>query len=478
MRDDVRPLTLAPEEVDDAEQRLVRAHALEASSHAGGAPAQPVPHGAPEGARQPVHTVYGGAHLFRAESAQKLGQLALRTLAEYVPSPADLAALAAPLGRRSSEADGTLDEARAERLYKRIEAKLTTEPVEDQRIDFEDGYGHRSDEEEDTHAASAAREVARGMRDGLLAPSLGIRIKPLVPAHARRALRTLDIFLGTLAPEAFGVPQGFCVTLPKTERPAEVEVLARTLSALEVRLGLAPHAVRIEIMVESPRALFTEDGRLALRPLIEAGDGRVRAVHFGTYDYTASLGITAGYQTMSHPACAFAREIMQVATYGMPVFLADGATNVLPLPIHRARSGQTQTLGDAERDENRAAVLRAMRLHFDNVRASLARGFYQGWDLHPAQLPMRYAAVYSFFDEQEAAAVSRLANFVDKAAQATRVGTTFDDAATGQGLLNFFLRAIACGAMGEEEAARATSLTVEELRGRSFARIAARRRTP
>src|SRR5947209_655888 len=38
-----------------------------------------------EGRRQPVHTVYGGAHLFRADSARRLGQVAERSLIEYAP---------------------------------------------------------------------------------------------------------------------------------------------------------------------------------------------------------------------------------------------------------------------------------------------------------------------------------------------------------------------------------------------------------
>ena len=104
-------------------------------------------------------------------------------------------------------------------------------------------------------------------------------------------------------------------------------------------------------------------------------------------------------------------------------------------------------------------------------RHSLVTGFYQGWDLHPAQLPSRYAAVYAFFLEGLDAASERLKNFVQKAAQATLVGDVFDDAATGQGLLNYFLRAMNCGAITEEEAVDKSGLTLAELRGRSFVKI-------
>src|ERR1051326_7055013 len=79
--------------------------------------------------RQAVHTVYGGAHLFRADSAQKLGVVALRSLDEYAPN-------AKMLG-------GAIGIDASEKIYGRITEKLRREPVEDFRLDFEDGYGNR-----------------------------------------------------------------------------------------------------------------------------------------------------------------------------------------------------------------------------------------------------------------------------------------------------------------------------------------------
>jgi hypothetical protein len=121
-------------------------------------------------------------------------------------------------------------------------------------------------------------------------------------------------------------------------------------------------------------------------------------------------------------------------------------------------------------------VHRAWRLHYEHVRQSLVNAYYQGWDLHPAQLVTRYAAVYGFFLEGLGAASERLRNFVQKAAQATLVGEVFDDAATGQGLLNYFLRAVNCGALTEDEALERSGLTLDELRGRSFVKILKNRR--
>ena len=127
-------------------------------------------------------------------------------------------------------------------------------------------------------------------------------------------------------------------------------------------------------------------------------------------------------------------------------------------------------LTERQKRENVEAVHRAWKLNADHVRHSLRHAYYQGWDLHPAQLPVRYGALYSFFLEGLDAASARLRNFIEKAAQATLVGDVFDDAATGQGLLNYFLRALNCGAIAEAEIA-ATGLTLEEIQTRSFMKI-------
>jgi hypothetical protein len=226
-------------------------------------------------------------------------------------------------------------------------------------------------------------------------------------------------------------------------------------------------------MIETPQSILAADGTSALRGLVAAGRGRVRGAHFGTYDYTALCGITAAWQHMRHQACDFAKHMMQVALAQSGVQLSDGATNVMPVPIHRASDGQPLT--DAQMRENADAVHRAWRIHYDDAMHSLVNGFYQGWDLHPAQLPTRYTAVYAFFLSALPAATARLRNFVEKAAQATLVGDVFDDAATGQGLLNFFIRGLSSGALTLDEA-RATGLSIKELQTRSFLRILEARR--
>ncbi|HYK38670.1 MAG TPA: hypothetical protein VEU98_01520, partial [Candidatus Eremiobacteraceae bacterium] len=224
------------------------------------------------------------------------------------------------------------------------------------------------------------------------------------------------------------------------------------------------------LMIETPQSIFDRHGQVNLLPLAAALEGRCAAAHFGTYDYTAGRGITAAHQHMLHFACDFAREAMQVAYAGTGIWLSDGATNILPVPVHPSGGGPSK-LSAMQITENRRSVHQAWKLHFEHIRHSLVNGFYQGWDLHPAQLVTRYAAVYAFFLESLDAAGQRLRNFIEKAAQATLVGEVFDDAATGQGLLNFFLRAINCGAIGAEEAQKLTSLAPEELQSASFLKI-------
>ena len=408
-----------------------------------------------------MHTVYGGGHLFRADTAPKLGILARRGFDEYGSVPAEFAAaVGMPAGL-------------AEPVHALVREKLEREPVEDFRIDFEDGYGHRPDAEEDGHVARAAAEVAAGMAAGTLPPFMGLRIKPLNEELRGRSVRSLEIFLTTLVARAGALPANFIVTLPKITIPEQVAHAVEILASLERRLELAD-AIPLELMIEMPQAILDPAGRCPLPALVAAGAGRVRGAHFGTYDYTAGLGITALYQRMDHPACDFAKSVMQVALAGTGVWLADGATANMPVPVHRPPEGGTLTV--EQREENRKSVHRAWGLHYTDARHSLETGFYQGWDLHPAQLPTRYAAVFAFFLEGLDAAAERLRQFIAKAAQATLVGDVFDDAATGQGLLNYFLRAINSGAVREEEAMRLTGLSREDFSSRSFVRILERRR--
>jgi hypothetical protein len=136
--------------------------------------------------------------------------------------------------------------------------------------------------------------------------------------------------------------------------------------------------LKLEIMVETTLSILDEHGSGQLQRLLDAAQGRCVAAHFGTYDYTAGCNVTAAYQKMAHEACVFARQMMQIAFAGTGIFLSDGATNVMPI-------------GSPD------SVKRAWKLHFDDVQSSLRLGFFQGWDLHPAQLPTRYAALYDFF---------------------------------------------------------------------------------
>lgn len=465
---DASQTTLCAQKIADFLHRLESASRLVDELHPG------------DGAeRQPVHTVYGGAHLFRADLAARIGATALRTLTEYGPTAPDFAERVGLPGYAAGATPTAAEEALAAGIYQRVVDKLRREPVEDYRIDFEDGFGTRTDEEEDAAATAAAHEVARGLAAGSLPPYLGIRIKSLAGEAKGRGLRTLDRFFTALLDESGGrLPPWFAVTLPKLTHPEQVAVGAEALASIEAAAGLAAGALKLELMIETTQSVLHlgADGRaeLALPAFLAAaergGGRRPVAVHFGAYDYTAACGITAPFQTLDHPACELARGLSQIALAGTGIWLVDGATTRLPIAPHRGAA-----LGDEQVRENREAIARAWQESYQQIRRALRCGYYQGWDLHPAQLPVRYAACYAFFQEGLALTAERLRNFLHKAAQATRVGNLFDDAATGQGLLNYFRRAHACGAITAAELEQQTSLTVEQLRTRSFAKLLAAR---
>lgn len=433
--------------------------------------------------RQPVHTVYGGANLFKSDSASQLGNRALDVFTTYAPDFITFGKvfgldgssllesgrhqdIATEYENLSAEGKRKHPARLSYEVYRKVLSKLKKEAIEDFRIDFEDGYGNRSNEEEDETAVNAAKEVALGMENNSLPPFIGIRIKPFTEEMKERGLRTLDLFVTTLTQETGGrLPENFVVMLPKVTIPEQVTTLVSFFEILENKLSLAPGLLKMEMMVETTQAVMDDEGINPLMRFIRAGKGRLIATHFGTYDYTASCSITARYQEMDHPVCDFAHHMTKVALAHTGIWLSDGATNTMPIGPHRG-----ENLSAEQMKENRETVHRAWKKGYDHIRHSLWNGFYQGWDLNPAQLPMRYAAVFAFFLESYDDAVDRLKTFVEKAARATLIGDVFDDAATGQGLLNYFLRALNSGAISIEDVL-ATGLTLEEIRGRSFKKI-------
>ncbi|OCX54876.1 phosphoenolpyruvate kinase [Mucilaginibacter sp. PPCGB 2223] len=440
--------------------------------------------------RQPVHTVYGGANLFKSDTTVRMGEVALRNLQTYAPDFVTLAKvlkldgyehlphLEKDIEKLTKKLDAMTEAKRKEEsawlaysVYNKIVKKLQTEAVEDFRIDFEDGFGNRPNDEEDATAVNAAKELALGMKNKTISPFIGIRIKPFTEDLKTRGVRTLDIFLTTLFEETGGkLPDNFVVMLPKVTIPEQVVTMVRLFEIIEKKHNLAPGYLKMETMVEATQIVMDDEGRNPLFRIIKASEGRCIAAHFGTYDYTASAGITAKYQTMAHPVCDFAHHMTKVALGGTGIFLSDGATNVIPIGPHR---GDNLTYDQLK--ENRESVHHAWQVGYGHTMHSLINGMYQGWDLNPAHLPMRYAATYNFFLSSYSDAVFRLKTFVERAAISTLTGDIFDDAATGQGLLNFFLKAMNCGAITEEEAL-ATGLTLDEIRSRSFYRILEGRR--
>ncbi|MFI0154541.1 DUF6986 family protein [Streptomyces lydicus] len=378
------------------------------------------------GTRQPVHTVYVPGDAFAADTLRSWGDQALAALDEHAP---DAGALAAVLD---------IPEALAADVHDRVRAKLTREPIEDLRIDFEDGYGPRPDAEEDAAAARAAALVAAAYGNGTAAPYMGIRMKCMEAAVRDRGIRTLDIFLTGLM-EAGGLPDGLVLTLPKVTYAEQVTAMVRLLEAFEKARGLESGRIGFEIQIETTQAILGADGRATVSRMIEAAEGRATSLHYGTFDYSASCGVSAAHQSLDHPVADHAKAVMQVAAAGTGVRLSDGSTNVLPV-------GPTKQVHDA------------WRLHHRLVRRSLARAYYQGWDMHPAHLPTRYAAVYAFYREGLEQAAARLAAYVAKAG-----GDVMDEPATAKALSGYLVRGLDCGAVDPTEVTHLTGLTRTDL---------------
>jgi citrate lyase beta subunit len=372
--------------------------------------------------RQPVHTAYLPADRFGAGLAGQWGRHALAALQERAPE-------AAEFGRAMD-----LPPALAADVRSRVLAKLIAEPVEDLRLDFEDGYGERDDDAEDADARNAAGALAGEIAAGTAPPFTGLRCKSLEPATRRRAIRTLDEFLGALLRKA-PLPDGFVVTLPKVTSADQVTAMARLCGRLEEAHGLEYGALVFEVQVETPQLILGPDGAATVARCVHAAhEGRLTGLHYGTYDYSAALGIAAHQQSLEHPVADHARAVMQVAAAGTGVRLCDGSSNVLP---------------EGGRDQ----VIAAWTLHARLVRRSLERGFYQGWDMHPAQLASRYAATFGFFREGLPAAAARLRGYV-----AREQAGVLEEPATARALAGFLGRGLDCGAVTEPELTGLTGL--------------------
>ncbi|WP_043640924.1 DUF6986 family protein [Nonomuraea candida] len=309
---------------------------------------------------QPVHTVYVPADRFSPATVAEWGDRALALLKAHLPGPGELAEVfGTPAGLAAA-------------VHERVLRKLSTEPVEDLRIDFEDGYGARPGPVEDEHAERAAEAVAAMHAAGTLPRRWGPRVKSFADGDPERAVRTLRLLVSGVAGRTGGLPRGFVVTFPKVLLEAYLGQFAAVLEELETELR-PPSPLRFEMQVEAPQTL----------PFLRADlagslGGRLAAAHFGVFDYTAAIGLPPHEQRLDHPACDHARHVMQTAFAGTEVELSDGSLAAAPA---------------SDRTDDVHAL---WRRHAGLVRHSLRHGFHQGWDMHPSHLVSRFATVYAF----------------------------------------------------------------------------------
>jgi citrate lyase beta subunit len=382
-------------------------------------------------ARQPLQTLYVPADRVTRSTVSEFGAEALRLIEAHAP---DADAFVDAFGMPAAFASQT-----RERTLLRLERM----PVEDLRVDFEDGYGIRPDDEEDRDAEAAARAVLEARSDAIAPPSFGVRVKSFDdPGLQARSVRTLERFVSTLVDAAAdGVPEGLVVTFPKVTEPERVSAFADHLGELESTLGLEEGRLRFEVQIETPRSVLGPDGAAAAPRILQAGGGRITAMHLGVFDYTSSLGLMPWEQRLDHPVNDFARHVLQVALAGTGVWVSDGSSNVVPA-------------SDATED-----VRAAWRVHAEHVRHSLAGGFYQGWDLHPSHLASRYAAVYGWLLPRMDDAVERVRAWRDGAS----ARSVMDEPATVTSLLRYLRFAVSSGAVEEADVTASTGLARDDL---------------
>ena len=371
--------------------------------------------------RQPVHTVYVPADHRRPDTPARWGEQALALLDEHAPTPARFAGI-------TGLAPVFIDE-----VYPRVRAKLAHQPIEDLRVDFEDGYGPHPDEEEDAAARAAGHALATTRADDNAPLLAGIRIKGLQADTRARGLRTLGLVVraGT---EAGGLPERFVVTLPKVAHLAEVTAAVRICERLESVHGLPAGALRFELQIEVPQAVMAPDGTASVARLVHASEGRCEGLHYGTFDFSAAMGVVASEQSPAHPLADHAKAVMQLAAAQTGVRISDGSTNVIP-------TGSPDS------------VTHAWQLHAGLVTRSLRRAVYQGWDMHPGHLVTRFAANYEFYRMQLQPAGLRLRHYVGRVSSGV-----MDEPATAVALAGVVLRAVDCGAGSFEEITEATGL--------------------
>ena len=374
-----------------------------------------------DGRRQPVHTVYVSGDVYTPDLPARWGEQAI-------------AAAEAHGGlEQLCRTVGLSDELAAE-VAPRVAKKLAAEPIEDLRLDFEDAYGNRGDEAEDAAVVACAKELAKALADGVAPAFVGTRFKCFEAATRDRGIATFDLFLTTLLNNG-GLPDGLVLTFPKVSTVAQVDAMVELAERFEAAAGLEPGRLGFEIQIETPQIILGADGTIGVAQALHAGKGRVTSLHYGTYDYSASMQIAAEYQSMEHPVADQAKALMQLAVAGTGVHMSDGSTNILPLGTPEQQTA-------------------AWQLHTRLVLRSLRGGIYQGWDLHPAQLPTRYIANYAFYREGFARAALRLHNYI------TKTGSEIlDEPATARALARYIQRGYACGALDDAEVTEKTGLT-------------------
>jgi hypothetical protein len=229
----------------------------------------------------------------------------------------------------------------------------------------------------------------------------------------------VDVFLESLGPP----PPGFIITLPRVSALEHVQAMADLCERLEQAHGLDEGSLCFEIQVETTRSIFDRAGIARIPHLVAAGEGRCVGLHYNTYAFSQSVGIAAELADLDHPTAHLAKAMLLIATAESGIRLSDSISTALPV-------------GDT------ATVQAAWALHAVLARQGMEGGIYHGWDAHPAQLPTRFGAAFTFFRRALPTAVDRLGR---------RLSRGVDEPTEIRALARFLLRGLDCGAFDDSD---------------------------
>ena len=219
-------------------------------------------------------------------------------------------------------------------------AKLDTEPVEDLRIDFEDGYGDHGDDEEDRAAAAAARPSVPPSTPAAPRPSpaSGSAARARHPAAGRPDPGAVPGGAGPDPPTASSSPSRRSPRPTRSRRWRWLcDHVEKDLAGRLLLRGPGRDAA-VRARRRRPGDAVAHGGRRG---------GPAHRLPLRHLRLQRRLGIAAGQQAPDHPAADHAKPVMQVAVAGTGARLSTGPPTAAGRRPAGPRVARARTAGPA-----------------------------------------------------------------------------------------------------------------------------------